>query len=519
MVRGMKSDKELYRQLRGLDCGVLCEREIPAFERASARERVQRVALIRAVGVVLSAQGSVEQRKGVRVWLRKLLKDPEEKVRRYALAALPKIGVGLGEEGDVLELLKQSSGERESKSIGRVLGKIGGEATLAAGVELPAGTEQKVKASLARKVKPGAIRMDAPLQKFSGARIVLRCRTGLEAILRDEVKEFIGKNRLFRITGIHPGIVLLAGTGPFSLGALFSLRCFATVGFDVGRLPGNGPGDVEALARAIASEGAREIFTAFTDGPPRYRLDFIGKGHQRGNVAQVIQRAYALRPEILNDAREATWAVDVHPLPKGSSVEIRPKFAPDPRLGYRQDDVAAASHPPLAAAMARLAGRQANEVVWDPFCGSGLELAECLLLGGVDKVFGTDTSAEALAIAQANISAVLEGKDRPAGHEVEVALACCDFREHGLAEGSVSLMITNPPMGRRIRVPNLRGMFVDLFAVAARVLRPGGRLVFPNPVKLVPQDKSLKLTHQKVVDLGGFDCRLEVWEKQAGLGQ
>jgi tRNA G10 N-methylase Trm11 len=70
-------------------------------------------------------------------------------------------------------------------------------------------------------------------------------------------------------------------------------------------------------------------------------------------------------------------------------------------------------------------------------------------------------------------------------------------------------------MGRRIRVPNLRGLFRDLFAVAAEVLKPGGRLVFANPLRIEPPDRSLKLKYQKVIDLGGFDCRLEMYLKPA----
>lgn len=510
----MQSDKDLYRELRTRSCQQLLEAEIPAFERAGARERVRGVALIRAVGVVFAAQGTKEQRVTVREWLRKLLRDPEEKVRRYAMAALPKIGAGESEEGELISLLQSSSHERERKHLGQALNKIGGEATLEAARTTPglvtAHTEQKVKASVARKQSPSSIQMDGVLKEVSDLKVVLRCRRGLEGILRDEVKERFGRNGKFRITGIHPGIVLLAAGGPFSLADIFTLRCFATAGFVVGTFA-NGVQEqvVAGLARAITSKRSREIFRAFSNGAFRYRLDFIGKGHQRGGVAQVIERAYALCPEILNDAREAPWAVDVHEVQRGLSVELRPKFAPDPRLAYRKDDVDAASHPPLAAAMVRLAGRQSDEVVWDPFCGSGLELAESLLAGGVKKVFGTDVSSEAVQITQMNLASVQGGK--------ELNLRCGDFRDWeraGIVPHGVSLMVTNPPMGRRIRVPNLRGLFVDLFDVAAAVLRPGGRLVFANPMKIGPRDSSLKLKFQQVVDLGGFDCRLELWEKQ-----
>jgi hypothetical protein len=70
-------------------------------------------------------------------------------------------------------------------------------------------------------------------------------------------------------------------------------------------------------------------------------------------------------------------------------------------------------------------------------------------------------------------------------------------------------------MGRRVRVPNLYGLIGDLFTAAALVLKPGGRLVFVNPVRLDPKDPTLQLQSRQVVDLGGFDCQLEKYLKLA----
>jgi len=516
----MHSDKKLYRQLRELNCAQLLDQEIPAFDRASSRERAQRVSLIRAVGVVFAAQGTFEQCTTVRTWLRRLLKDPEEKVRRYAMAALPKLGAGAREESELLTLLQSTQVEREKKFLGRALHKIGGEATLhvaASASGLLPEIEQKLKANVARQQSPSAIRLDLVLTEFADLKIYLRCRRGLEDIVAEEAKDSPHFRRKFRVTDVHEGVVSLLSLAPFALADLYSLRCFATVSFVLGTLPESGPDDapeaaVDILARTIASPLTRTLMQTFSEGSLRYRLEFIGKSHQGGMVAPVIDRAYALCPEILNDARSAPWAIDVHALLRGRSVELRPKLTPDPRLGYRQEDVLAASHPPLAAALARVAGRQSNEIVWDPFCGSGLELIERALLGGVTKLYGTDLSAAALAVAQANFSAAKLGG-------VEAQFTCGDFREYarvaGLGPQSVSLIITNPPMGRRIRVPNLRGLISDLLAVAAKVLRPGGRLVLVNPLKIDLADSPLQLRRRQTVDLGGFDCRLELYEMRS----
>ncbi len=504
--------KELYQQLRALPWARLWGEEVPRFTRATAKERFARVAVIRAVGVVFTESGPAAQREEVKQWLRGLLHDPEEKIRRYAMAALPKVGAESGEEAELLALLQTTTSAREEKFLGQTLDKIGGEATLeafeAAGGLSP-GTEQRVKASVARTASPGVVRLKRVLTGFGRLRIHLRGRKGLEGIVREEV-EAQGK---FRVLAVTPGLVAVTALSPFTLADIFTLRCFGTVGLVLG-LVKTAP-EVEAtdaLAAAITSPVAQRLFDALTEGAIRYRLDFIGKGHQRAAVRRVADRAYVLCPRILNDAREAPWAVDIHPTAHGDSVELRPRLSPDPRHTYRLDDVPAASHPPLAACMARLVGRVENERVWDPFCGSGQELIERALFGGVTRVFGTDRDAAAIGIAERNFAAA-----PVAG--AEARFACCDFREFaeiaGVAPHSLTLIITNPPLGRRVRIPNLRALFDDLFAVAAQMLAPDGRLVFTNPFRMESPQPSLRLQSRHVVDLGGFDCRLEVYRKAA----
>jgi predicted RNA methylase len=509
--------KELYRQLRVLPWAQLWNEEAALFDRAAPGERSARVAVIRAVGVVFSESGAPEQKEAVRRWLRGLLHDPAEIIRRYAMAALPKIGAGPEDEAELLSLWRTAISGREKKFLMRTLEKIGGTATLQLmgqgdhdGLRQ---TEQKIKAGLARRESPSAIRLDSPLADFARLPIHLRGRRGLEGIVRDEVEQSVRARGKFRVAAVRPGLVALTPLAPFRLADLCALRCFGAVCFVLDTTPAAGRAEsAEALAAVIASPLARRILRAFTEGTIRYRLNFIDKGHQRGAVRLLARRVYALCPEMLNDARKVTWTVDIYPAGGGHSVELRPNLTPDPRFYYRRQDVPAASHPPLAACMARLAGRVRHEIVWDPFCGSGLELIECALLGGVERIHGTDRSAAAIAIARGNFAAA---KVDPLPAE----FTCCDFRDFaasaGLRPNSVSLVITNPPMGMRVPIPDLRGLINDLFIAAATVLRPGGRLVFANPLSLETPHPSLQLQFRQAVDFGGFDCRLEMYHKRA----
>jgi predicted RNA methylase len=510
-----KPAQELYSQLRVLPWEQLWNGEAARFDRAAPGERIQRAAVIRAVGVVFSESGAAEQREAVRRWLRGLLRDPGEKVRRYAMAALPKIGAGPEEEAELLSLLRTTASAREKQFLTRTLEKIGGPATLKimeeAEGDLLRQTEQKVKAAIARRESPSAIRMDGVLTDLDGVRIHLRGRRGLEGIVRDEVEASMRAGGKFRVAGAGSGLVAVTPARPFSLADIYAHRCFGTAAFALGRdATVNNTEPAAALAPVIASPLSRRILAAFTRGTIRYRLNFMDRGHQRSAVRLLAGRVYALCPEMLNDARNVTWTMDICAGERGRRVELRPNVTPDPRFAYRMQDVPAASHPPLAACMARLAGRVEHEIIWDPFCGSGLELIESALLGGVERIHGTDRSAAAIAIARGNLAAA---KVDPASTK----LACCDFRDFagaGLGPNRVTLLITNPPMGRRVPIADLRGLMEDLFAVAATVLRPGGRLVLANPLPLLTPHPALQPRFRRAVDFGGFDCRLEMYQKR-----
>ena len=477
-----KATKELYKELRGLSCEQLWELEVPRFDQADPQERLDRVAVVRAVGVVFSESGTAEQKDKVRPWLRRLLQDPQEKIRRYSMAALPKIGAGQDEEAELLALLQSTEAAREKKFLGRALEKVGGIATLKEMAKGATGflpqTGQKIKASLARDESPSAVKMDGILTDFKGLQIHLHTRRGLEQILVTEIEEYLQAHGKFHVSEVRRGRVALTPMAPFSLADIYRLRCFGTLGFVLGAVTGSDESrSRESLASLITSPLAQRIFRTFTEGSIRYRLEFVGRGHQRSAVRDLASRAYALCPEILNDPRHSPWSVAVHFTEQGSSVELCPRLT-DPRFSYRLDDVPAASHPPLAACMARLAGPVDHEIVWDPFCGSGLELIESALLGGVQRIYGTDISAEAVAITAKNFAAANVSSG-------QTMFACCDFRDfiriEGLGPNTVTLIVTNPPMGKRIPIPNLRGLIDELFAVAATVLKPGGRLVFANP--------------------------------------
>ncbi|NBR46061.1 MAG: hypothetical protein EBT68_02950, partial [Verrucomicrobia bacterium] len=182
--------KDLYRQLRSVPWLQLWEKEVPRFDQAAPQERVRQVALIRALGAGFAESAPPRLHEPVRAWLRSLLQDPEEKIRRYALTALPKTGASQTEEKQILSLLQSPATDREKIHVSRALEKIGGAATLAQvrqDPSLPRFTEQRAKANLARQLHPTSIRMDSLLPAGEPVTLQLRCRPGFETVLADEL--------------------------------------------------------------------------------------------------------------------------------------------------------------------------------------------------------------------------------------------------------------------------------------------------------------------------------------------
>jgi 23S rRNA G2445 N2-methylase RlmL len=478
----MNRDKELYKQLRALPWDKLWTEEVPRFNAASARERMERVAVIRAVGVVFATTGPTENLAEVKAWLHSLLRDPEEKIRRYAAAALPKIGADSQDEAELLAVAKTAATPREKEHIGKALGKVGGKETLKNADALPSRVVQRIRANVARAETPSSLLLNAAIPDVL---IHLRCRSGLEKFVEEEATA-----QKLKIRERHRGLIIVNATQPLALTDILKMRCFDSLAFAL-----NVPGDAAAVA---TSPQALKLLKTLTEGPLRYRIDFLNKGHQRAAVAKLAEQIHARQPELINGGGDTPWTLEI----RGAHVQFAPKILPDPRFAYRRRDVPAASHPPLAACMARLAGPLKNEVIWDPFCGSGVELVERWLLGGVRQIIGTDLSAAAIEIARANLSAAgIQSSD--------INLVASDFRK--FETRAISLIITNPPMGRRVQIPDLRGLIDDLFRTAARTLRAGGRLVFANPVaaSATPASRLFHRDYSQLIDMGGFHCRLE----------
>ena len=426
--------------------------------------------------------------------------DPGPRVRRAAISAIGKL-TPAPDDTRAAVLARWDAADvtpDERRTLAEALGKLGGDAALDRLRTLAPGDDRELarrrdRALLvadrgAKRGTESEVRTDlAPPAPLA---VVLHCKPGLAGLLVDDLRDR-GIEAIAEVD--HAVHVTLSA--PWA--TLFASRLWASAGIRVPRPPGE---LVASIVAGLTAPRTRAVLAAWTRGPIRWRLE-LPEGKQRAVVWNVAREVTAVAPELINDPTATTWDVR---LAGADALELLPRRATDPRFAYRVADVPAASHPTVAAALARVAEPRDGERTWDPFCGSGLELIECARLARV-ALLGTDLDDRALAAARANLDA--------AGLAGELARGDARKAE---GRGDLQLVITNPPLGSRVHV-DATALLVAMLPVIARRLAPGGRLVWitPAPRETLPVAERLGLrrTFHTPVDLGGVRGTLERWQR------
>jgi predicted RNA methylase len=501
------------------DAGVVVRR---ALARADAAVVV--TALVRALAAadeptgvrLVPALGDVAARAGdATAALIALLDDARPRVRRAAVQALGKVGGDEARAALVAYWDRADLPPDHRRAAAEALGKVGGDAPAPRleAIAPDAGGDAELarrrgKALLIAERDADDAESEVALDVAPAAPVVMvaRCRSGLETLLAGELHD-----AGLPIDRLGPGLVGTVIAGP--LKPLLSARMLLTAGVLVELRPSTRAQGAlaqdervaqdertEAIARAMAD--AEPLLAAWTRGPVRWRLEFEKGGHRRAQVWAAAARTRELAPALRNQPRDSTWEVVV--TADEQHMELRPHRYTDDRFAWRVADVPAASHPTIAAALARIGGARPGEQVWDPFCGSGAELCERGRLGAA-HLHGTDLDERALDATRANLAA--------AGLTATLTRAdALDFTP----PAPLGLVITNPPLGRRVRGD--AGALLEAFAARVpRLLARGGRLAWITPAAErtanVLRRGGLELTFARHVDLGGYEARMERWAR------
>ena len=473
--------------------------------RAQSATRPARGRLAKLLGrLAATATAPAEAVVEARTWLVAALDDADPKTRHTAARSLGKLRPAAATERAELEqaLLEawDRGGDEDRRALAEALGKVGSSAArgrLATAAALPATRAALMIDRAESRERPGVIDLTRAFAEPVAIRF--HARSGLEAVVESE----LGAEWRPRIAG--PGLVDARLEG--ALARATRIRTALHVGFPLDPVPVREE-LAEAIVRAIVDPRALAIFRAYTDAggaPIRFRLAWARGGHRRALAWRCAELVAAATSELVNDPTGSTWEVVVDDHADRVAIELVPRGFVDERFTYRKELVAASSHPTIAAALVRLVAPNADDVVWDPFAGAGAELVERARLGPYHALVGTDLEPAAIAAARTNLAA--------AG--VTARLEVADALTYH--PGNVSLIVTNPPMGRRVQ-RGTHGELLERFVDhAAQVLAPGGALVWaaPDPTRLHARAARAKLVLERAftVDMGGFPAELSIHRK------
>jgi len=151
-----------------------------------------------------------------------------------------------------------------------------------------------------------------------------------------------------------------------------------------------------------------------------------------------------------------------------------------------RDDESGMLPPKLAQIMLNLSGIKKDDVLLDPFCGSGTVLSEAALMG-VRKMIGSDLSQKAIEDTRKNINWLKRTND----FDIDLRLERIDVQEISkkIEHNSVDVIVTEPYLGPqrgahdlKKTVETLEKLYSKGIEGFSKILSSNGRIVMVLPV-------------------------------------
>ena len=160
-------------------------------------------------------------------------------------------------------------------------------------------------------------------------------------------------------------------------------------------------------------------------------------------------------------------------------------------FGRPASDALSGMLPPKAAKMMlNLAQVEADQIILDPFCGSGTILAEALALG-YKHLIGNDLSEKAVSDSIENLE-WLTKELKIKGAEWEVEQLDAKKLSEKMNEASVDAIVSEPYLGKPMKgneneetvkkiIAELEELYLESFAQFKKILKPEGKIVLVIP--------------------------------------
>ncbi|GAB3963264.1 methyltransferase domain-containing protein [Plantactinospora veratri] len=312
---------------------------------------------------------------------------------------------------------------------------------------------------------------------MTAARLVARTVRGIEPVVADEIAT-LGVGRVSAVA--HREVWFdCVDPGP----EVLELRCADDV-FLVGAVVygiGRSRTSLRMLGKAATALPLREMLTGWRrcgGDRPISGIDvsasFLGRRNfTRFDLEDVVGEPLAAALGTPYHSRRG----GVAPPPGGLSwrvtlvddralVALRIAGRPLHRRAYRRVSRPGSLHPPVAAALVRLAEPRDGDLLLDPCCGAGTIPVEATRSGRALSIVGSDIDRAVVAIAAGN------------GGAAPVGWVVADAGRIPLPDGVVELVVSNPPWDQQVPFAGIlawrqRRFWTEL----RRVLRPGGRAV------------------------------------------
>jgi tRNA (guanine6-N2)-methyltransferase len=182
-------------------------------------------------------------------------------------------------------------------------------------------------------------------------------------------------------------------------------------------------------------------------------------------------------------ADEGDLLLRLRPAARRDGWEVLVRLTPRPLAtrAWRVCNLPGSLNATLAHAMMRMTNPSPDDTVLNVGCGSGTLLIERLALGPARQAIGCDLDPAALECARANL--------RAAGLAKVARLELWDAGEMPLPDAGMSVICADLPFGQLVGSHTTNAAFYPrVFAEAARVARPGGRMVLlTHEVRLLEQ--------------------------------
>ncbi len=170
-----------------------------------------------------------------------------------------------------------------------------------------------------------------------------------------------------------------------------------------------------------------------------------------------------------------------------------------------RDDLSGMIPPKLAQIMINLAQVNTDQIILDPFCGSGTILTEAMLMG-YKKIIGTDISSKAINDTQKNIKWIQTNFHII----IQPKLFRCDVKNLSKYLSNIDAIITEPYLGPQRgkinitqTIKKLEGLYSRALKEFNKILKPNRKIVMVWPVfcqknkkhYINPDYKPLKITN------------------------